>query len=82
MVAIALFDPPSSRPGLRAASLLRPGLGPLPPGAAALMKLEEASCRWPVGEVAEEGFGFCGAPRSRGSYCAVHRLAAYAGAGR
>lgn len=82
MVAIALLDNPPSRPIVRPAFLPRPGLGPLPPGAAALVKLEATSCRWPMGEVAEDGFSFCGAPRSRGSYCAAHRRMAYAGAGR
>lgn len=82
MVAIPIDDRLHTRLDPPPSLLPRPGLGPLPPGAAALMGLEEASCRWPLGEVAEEGFGFCGAPRSRGSYCEAHRRAAYAGGGR
>lgn len=79
MVATAILDVPSIRRSLISPL---PGLGPLPPGAAAIVALADAGCRWPIGEVAEDGFSFCGSPRSRGSYCAAHRLAAYAGVRR
>lgn len=82
MVVIALLDRSPTRLLHHASSLPRPGRGPLPPGAAAISGLAEASCRWPLGEVAAEDFGFCGAPRSQGSYCTAHRGLAYAGGGR
>lgn len=82
MVAVAILETPPTRSVRHPPSLPRPGLGPLPPGAAAVMGLADASCRWPVGEVAEEGFGFCGAARCRGAYCADHRRLAYAGIAR
>lgn len=78
MVAVALLDP---RP-VRRAPPREPCAGHLPPGARAVAGLTGSGCRWPLGEVAEEAFGFCGAPRSGGSYCPAHRRLAYAGCGR
>ena len=40
--------------------------------AAAVAACSPAACRWPLGEVDDEAFRFCGAPRRRGSYCAAH----------
>ena len=44
----------------------------LPPGASAVMAVGPGGCRWPLGEVNEDAFRFCGAPRFRRSYCAAH----------
>ena len=41
--------------------------------AAAVAACAPTDCRWPLGEVDDEAFRFCGAPRLRGSYCADHR---------
>ncbi|MGO9546398.1 MAG: GcrA family cell cycle regulator [Rhodomicrobium sp.] len=42
-------------------------------GAAALFVLPDGACRWPLGDPAERGFAFCGAPRlGRASYCRDH----------
>lgn len=42
--------------------------------------LEAHHCRWPVGEVGQPGFGFCGCKRVEGApYCADHVRRAYAG---
>jgi len=38
-----------------------------------LMDLHSHSCRWPIGE------GYCGAEKSRGSYCGHHAAIAYTG---
>lgn len=54
---------------------------PLPPepvgiaGVASVLELEDHHCRWPIGEVGKEGFGFCGARKIDGAwqpYCAHH----------
>ena len=42
-----------------------------------LMALTGKCCRWPLGDPLEPGFGFCGAPRERGSYCAEHAERCY-----
>jgi len=40
---------------------------------ATLMSLDEDGCRWPIGDPARPGFGFCGRTRNRGgAYCAEH----------
>lgn len=55
------------------------------PGSIALIDLEWHHCRWPIGDVQETGFGFCGAPRELGSsfwYCAKHRRIASRGRAR
>ena len=45
----------------------------LPPAARRILDLRSADCRWPLGEVGDEDFRFCAAPRhGRGSYCAHH----------
>jgi hypothetical protein len=42
-------------------------------GAAALSLLPDYACRWPLGDPAEPGFAFCGAPRPRRQpYCGGH----------
>lgn len=54
---------------------------PSPTGAAdALIALEPADCRWPLGDPQEKSFSFCRAPRSAGSpYCQEHVRKAYNG---
>lgn len=45
--------------------------------------LERNGCRWPIGDPAADGFGFCGAQRGdRGPYCAEHARRASAGPGK
>lgn len=44
----------------------------MPPGARAIRDVAPGACRWPLGEVGEAGFRFCGAARVKGSYCALH----------
>jgi len=40
---------------------------------ATLMSLDEDGCRWPIGDPARPGFGFCGRTRNRGAaYCPEH----------
>ncbi|MGO8952184.1 MAG: GcrA family cell cycle regulator [Rhodomicrobium sp.] len=47
-------------------------------GAAALASLPDEACRWPLGDPAEPGFAFCGAPKSgRASYCRHHLRQAF-----
>ena len=42
-----------------------------------LLQLSGARCRMPVGDPQVEGFGFCGAPATRGPYCATHGALAF-----
>jgi GcrA cell cycle regulator len=55
--------------------LRRPITGPAAAyGAAALTLLPDGACRWPLGDPAEPGFAFCGAPQmGRWPYCSRHR---------
>ena len=40
---------------------------------ATLMSLADDGCRWPIGDPARPGFGFCGRTRARGgAYCSEH----------
>ena len=46
--------------------------------ACSLCELDEATCRWPLGEPGEAGFAFCGAaPLAPYPYCPAHCLIAY-----
>jgi GcrA cell cycle regulator len=68
-----------SGPGLSAPAPTAPEGPPL---VADLLSLGPHACRWPIGEPAAGGFGFCGrAAAGAGSYCAGHRARAYRGAG-
>lgn len=43
-----------------------------------LMELDWNTCRWPIGDVQQPGFGFCGVPSIGGqSYCRHHHGLAY-----
>lgn len=46
-----------------------------------LMDLTERTCKWPIGDPREPGFGFCGAekPFDGGPYCALHARVAVKG---
>lgn len=45
-----------------------------------LIDLENDECRWPVGDVGDETFGFCALKAVEGSsYCATHTIRASAG---
>lgn len=42
-----------------------------------LLQLERHHCRWPIGDVGEPGFGFCGRTKADGSsYCKDHAVRA------
>lgn len=51
----------------------------LPPSErVSIMDLRESMCRWPIGDPAKPGFGFCGHRASPGvPYCAAHCRLAY-----
>ena len=42
-----------------------------------LLRLSACGCRFGLGDPRDDGFGFCGAPRVRGAYCAPHAEIAY-----
>jgi GcrA cell cycle regulator len=43
-----------------------------------LLDLKASSCRWPLGDPAEEGFVFCGAKTAPGeTYCKCHAEVAF-----
>lgn len=44
-----------------------------------IFALNEATCRFPIGDPRDKGFGYCGRPRERGAYCACHGARAYDG---
>lgn len=53
----------------------------LAPSARDLLALGSHQCRWPIGDPATPGFGFCGrADDGAGPYCADHARRAYRGA--
>ncbi len=48
-----------------------------------LLELSENSCRWPIGDPKESGFGFCGSDIGENrSYCASHTTLAYSSGGK
>ncbi len=45
---------------------------------ATILTLNEKTCRWPIGDPADEEFCFCGhEPRENGPYCEYHSRIAY-----
>jgi len=43
-----------------------------------LLDLKECMCRWPIGDPQDDGFHFCGRPKSAGiSYCEHHAQVAF-----
>lgn len=43
----------------------------------AMQRHVSGSCSWPIGDPRDEGFHLCGAPRTRGAYCAEHAAKGY-----
>ncbi len=73
--ASALPNGPPRAP--RPAQLAPPAPLDLPP-TANILTLAEDTCRWPIGDPQEEGFGFCGRTCSTdGPYCAGHARRAF-----
>jgi GcrA cell cycle regulator len=48
-----------------------------PPMVLAVEQLTPWHCRWPVGDPARPGFGFCGRAASAGPYCREHQAVAF-----
>jgi GcrA cell cycle regulator len=43
-----------------------------------VLDLKDTTCRWPLGDPLEAGFGFCGCDIQRGQlYCSQHAIKAY-----
>ncbi|GMG81744.1 hypothetical protein LNKW23_09570 [Paralimibaculum aggregatum] len=40
-----------------------------------LLELTERTCKWPIGDPAEDGFHFCGLPAVAGKPCCKHHVA-------
>lgn len=59
-------------PPFRECEPMSPTRAYVPPGAAAVLTLHPSLCRWPLGDVADESFRFCLAPREGKAYCAPH----------
>ena len=82
--------PPPAAPAILDASVPRAPGNPTPEEEAArvtlaeiekmarrldLMDLTERTCKWPIGDPAEEGFHFCGLPSVDGKPYCVHHIA-------
>jgi GcrA cell cycle regulator len=65
--------PPTPRPYT---PQIASGIPPIPLRLS-LEELTDKTCRWPIGDVHQEGFGFCGTERTHGSYCGYHARIAY-----
>jgi hypothetical protein len=51
----------------------RPRRRPGPPAVEAVLAAGEGACRWPLGDLHEPGFRYCGAPAAgRSDYCREH----------
>lgn len=66
----------------RAAVPLPPALPPEPPPLEGplltIFQLSDKTCKWPIGDPGEKGFGFCGhKPREASAYCEYHARLAY-----
>jgi GcrA cell cycle regulator len=42
-----------------------------------VLNLNERTCKWPIGDPAEQGFAFCGRQSCAGPYCTEHARLAY-----
>jgi GcrA cell cycle regulator len=70
---------PARRPNLRPVEQPETEAGP----AIGLLDLKENSCRWPIGEPDQPGFGFCGCHKAEhGPYCERHAAMAFQPAAR
>jgi GcrA cell cycle regulator len=66
----------SAQPTISVATVETPPIESAP--RRALLDLSAGGCRWPLGDPAEAGFGFCGNDAiARFSYCAGHMRIAY-----
>ena len=45
--------------------------------AAKVLALTPTACRWPCGDLEDQGFHFCARPAAKGPYCEEHGTAAY-----
>lgn len=65
---------PACRPALRPVEQPAPETGPV----VGLLELKEGSCRWPIGDPDQPGFGFCGCRKAAdGPYCERHAAQAF-----
>jgi GcrA cell cycle regulator len=79
-VAHAMTTPPKPRRGLPPPDPVRPepALDVLTMRRLDLMQLRKGTCRWPIGDVGEPGFCFCGNPTAADRmYCPVHYAVAH-----
>jgi len=71
---VTSWPAPARRPALRPVEQPAPQSGPV----VGLLELKENSCRWPIGEPDQPGFGFCGCRKAEGSpYCEHHSAQAF-----
>jgi GcrA cell cycle regulator len=70
---------PARRPDLRPVTQPEAEAGPV----VGLLDLKEDSCRWPIGDPDQPGFGFCGCKKAEhGPYCEHHAAKAFQPAAR
>lgn len=73
------WSAPARRPNLRPVEQPEAETGPV----VGLLELKESSCRWPVGDPDQPGFGFCGCQKAEhGPYCEQHAAMAFQPAAR
>ncbi len=76
---------PRARPTVSKAKALKPLCAPLiapdrPANGVSFIELTEYTCKFPIGDVGQKGFHFCGAAKEyEGPYCPHHRAKAYIG---
>ena len=69
---MTLQDAPMPEPSVAAKTSYRTG------GKISLMQLRTNSCRWPLGDPQQAGFGYCGAATDGiAAYCTIHKKIAY-----
>jgi len=72
--AYQAWPAPARRPSLRPVEQIEPEAGPV----VGLLDLKENSCRWPIGDPDQPGFGFCGCQKAEnGPYCERHAAQAF-----
>ncbi len=75
----AVWTAPARRPDLRPVPQPDVETGPV----VGLLELKENSCRWPIGDPDQPGFGFCGCQKPHdGPYCERHAAMAFQPAAR
>jgi len=77
---VQAWPAPARRPALRPVERAVPEeSGPV----VGLLDLKEHSCRWPIGDPDQPGFGFCGCQKAEeGPYCERHAAMAFQPAAR